>query len=210
MGASVDVAVIGKATLAGGRTVVAATEHGGKVLLQTQDQDGRAESFAGEHLILATGYKLEMDRLPFLSGAMLQDLRTAEKMPVLSANFESSVAGLHFVGFASMRSFGPVMRFVAGAPHSGRATGEPTRHTAAAGLQPRAAEGDGLIAVHHGQSRATASRKPDHTPRRSLSDGRMVAGAGVSQRRIRSKGDRAACTTSGGPVRGRRAGHPRP
>jgi len=120
MGASVDVAVIGKATLAGGRTVVAATEHGGKVLLQTQDQDGRAESFAGEHLILATGYKLEMDRLPFLSGAMLQDLRTAEKMPVLSANFESSVAGLHFVGFASMRSFGPVMRFVAGAPHPAR------------------------------------------------------------------------------------------
>jgi hypothetical protein len=36
-------------------------------------------------------------------------------LPILSAHFESSVPGLYFAGLPSAYSFGPVMRFVAGA-----------------------------------------------------------------------------------------------
>jgi hypothetical protein len=39
---------------------------------------------------------------------------------VLSANFESSIPGLHFAGYASMASFGPVTRFIAGVAHPAR------------------------------------------------------------------------------------------
>ena len=35
--------------------------------------------------------------------------------PIISANFESSEPGLYFIGVASAATFGPVMRFVAGA-----------------------------------------------------------------------------------------------
>ena len=38
--------------------------------------------------------------------------------PRLNTKFESSVAGLHFVGLPSAQSFGPVMRFVFGTKHA--------------------------------------------------------------------------------------------
>ena len=103
-----------------GYTVSSATAHGDRVRLEIQSFDGRRDSIEGDHLILATGYKTDMARLQFLAPGILGSLRTAENAPVLSANFESSVPGLHFVGYASVPSFGPVMRFVAGAPHPAR------------------------------------------------------------------------------------------
>ena len=112
--------VIGKVTLQAGRTVVSATENDGRVRLRLRDRDGNEETVERDHVILATGYKLDVGRLPFLTPDILAALRTTGKAPALSANFESSVAGLHFVGYASMASFGPVMRFIAGAPHPAR------------------------------------------------------------------------------------------
>ena len=38
----------------------------------------------------------------------------------LSSKFESSVAGLHFIGPLSQMSFGPLFRFVAGADYTAR------------------------------------------------------------------------------------------
>ena len=97
-----------------------ATERAGRVLLRVQDRDGCEETLERDHLILATGYRPDVAKLPFLSADILANLKTSGKTPVLSANFESSVGGLHFVGYASVASFGPVMRFMAGAPHPAR------------------------------------------------------------------------------------------
>jgi len=54
-------------------------------------------------------------KLAFLEAALKDDVRLAEGAPVLSANFESSVPGLYFIGVAAAATFGPVARFVAGA-----------------------------------------------------------------------------------------------
>jgi hypothetical protein len=40
---------------------------------------------------------------------------------VLRGGFESSVPHLHFVGSYAVRSFGPLLRFIAGAPFAARA-----------------------------------------------------------------------------------------
>jgi hypothetical protein len=112
--------VIGKVTLHAGRTVVSATEHDGRVRLRMRDRDGNEETLERDYVILATGYKLDVEKLAFLSPDILAALDTTAKAPVLSANFESSVPGLHFAGYASIASFGPVMRFIAGAPHPAR------------------------------------------------------------------------------------------
>lgn len=51
-------------------------------------------------------------------------------MPVLSGRFESSVPGLFFVGLAAADSFGPLMRFVAGARFAApRVVGELARRS---------------------------------------------------------------------------------
>ena len=112
--------VVGKVTLHAGRSVVSAAENDGRIRLRLRDRDGNEETLERDHVVLATGYKLDVKSLPFLTPDILAALRTTGKAPALSANFESSVAGLHFVGFASMASFGPVMRFIAGAPHPAR------------------------------------------------------------------------------------------
>ena len=41
-------------------------------------------------------------------------------LPVLNGGFESSVRGLHFVGAAAVASFGPLLRFIAGAGFAAR------------------------------------------------------------------------------------------
>jgi hypothetical protein len=40
--------------------------------------------------------------------------------PVLRGNFESSVAGLHFMGCNAVPSYGPLMRFIWGAGYAAR------------------------------------------------------------------------------------------
>lgn len=71
-----------------------------------------------DHIIAATGYRVDTHRLPFLSAEIQQTLRTEGTSPRLSANFESSVPGLYFVGIAAAASFGPLMRFAFGAKYA--------------------------------------------------------------------------------------------
>jgi hypothetical protein len=68
-----------------------------------------------DHIISATGYKVDVRRLDFLAPQILSQLKTIENTPILSASMESSVPGLYFMGVASANSFGPVMRFAFGA-----------------------------------------------------------------------------------------------
>ena len=81
---------------------------------------GKSTIHATEHLIAATGYQVDVRRLPFLSDDLLTRIRTLEDKPVLSSAFESSVPGLYFVGASSASCFGPVMRFACGADWTAR------------------------------------------------------------------------------------------
>ncbi len=103
-----------------GLTPVGATALGGKVQVSFADHDGRCSSFETEHLIAATGYRPDIGRLTFLAPALRTAIQALEGAPVLSPHFESSVPGLYFVGPAAALSFGPVMRFAAGAKFASR------------------------------------------------------------------------------------------
>jgi hypothetical protein len=67
-----------------------------------------------DHLMLATGWQVDVARYPFFDDGILDSLRRQNGYPVLTTGLESSVPGLHFVGAPASASFGPIMRFVVG------------------------------------------------------------------------------------------------
>jgi cation diffusion facilitator CzcD-associated flavoprotein CzcO len=99
-----------------GRTVVASYEDDDAITL-TLDDGSRREV---DHVLLATGYQVDISRLPFLA-ELADSLRLVSGSPRLGRGFESSVPGLHFVGAVATESFGPIMRFVAGTGYAARA-----------------------------------------------------------------------------------------
>jgi len=107
--------VIDQAPLLLGWRLGDARAESGSVVLRIERDDETMELRAS-HLIAATGYRVGPASFPFLSPALKRAIRWQFGSPVLSRHFESSVPGLHFIGLASAYSFGPVMRFVAGAP----------------------------------------------------------------------------------------------
>lgn len=69
-----------------------------------------------DYIIAATGYHADVSRVPFLRPSIIAGLQAYLGSPVLNSRFESSVPGLYFAGFATLQSFGPLYRFIAGAP----------------------------------------------------------------------------------------------
>ena len=86
-----------------------------RVHLDLAGSDGGEKSISADHAIVATGYKVDLRKLKFLDDGLRTAIRSAKHAPVLSRNFETSVAGLYVVGPASATSFGPMFRFVFGA-----------------------------------------------------------------------------------------------
>jgi thioredoxin reductase len=113
--------VIGKVRLYMQRKVELAEAVNGKVKLHCTSNDGEEkETVTADHVVAATGYRIDLTRLGFLDDRLLSRIETEAGAPTLSSNYESSVPGLHFVGAASANSFGPVARFVFGAIHPAR------------------------------------------------------------------------------------------
>jgi thioredoxin reductase len=112
--------VIGKLPLHLGCTPQGAAVQNGKVHLKVRASDGSEREIVTEHVIAATGYKVDLERLKFLNPEIRSKVSTLNGAPVLSSNFESSVDGLYFGGVASANSFGPVMRFAFGAGFAAR------------------------------------------------------------------------------------------
>jgi len=88
-------------------------------LLHVRLSDGSARSV--HHVVLATGYRVDVRRYSFLSRDLLRRLRCTGGYPELARGLESSVPGLHFLGAPAAWSFGPLMRFVSGTGYAGRA-----------------------------------------------------------------------------------------
>jgi thioredoxin reductase len=103
-----------------GYTPERAEVRNGKVCLNLRAGDGSEREVEADHVIAATGYKVALERMKFLSSDIRSRIKTAKGGPVLSANFESSVPGIYFVGIAAANSFGPVMRFAYGAGFAAR------------------------------------------------------------------------------------------
>jgi hypothetical protein len=73
-----------------------------------------------DHVILGTGYRVDIKRLPMLHTNLLPQIKTYRDAPILSGSFESSVPGLYFIGFTSVLSCGPIYRFVHGTDAAAR------------------------------------------------------------------------------------------
>jgi thioredoxin reductase len=112
--------VVGRVPLVLGCTPERAEVTGGGVRLFLRAADGSQREEFAEHIIAATGYKVDMERLSFLSPEIRSGLKTVNGTPVLSSGFESSIPGLYFAGLATANSFGPVMRFAFGAGFAAR------------------------------------------------------------------------------------------
>ena len=67
-----------------------------------------------DHVILGTGYRVDIKNLPMLHPSLLSEIQTYHNAPMLNNSFESSVPGLYFAGFSSVPSCGPLYRFVVG------------------------------------------------------------------------------------------------
>jgi FAD-dependent urate hydroxylase len=100
-----------------GRMVRSAVARGEDIRLVLDDGAHRCV----DHVILATGFRVDVSRYPFLAEPLLRALRVVDGYPELTRGFESSIPGLHFLGAPAARSFGPLCRFVAGTAYTARA-----------------------------------------------------------------------------------------
>jgi lysine/ornithine N-monooxygenase len=112
----------------------------GRVALEMKDDRGRVRVVMTDHVVAATGYKVDLARLPFLDGELRDAVEQVEGTPVLSDNFESSLPDLYFLGLAASNSFGPLLRFMYGAEFATpRLSAHLHRRVAAAEGQQKAA-----------------------------------------------------------------------
>jgi FAD-dependent urate hydroxylase len=103
--------------IATGVQVASATPRSGQMRLKLTDGSQRLV----DHVLLATGYQVNIARYPFLSAGLLESIQRVNGYPSLDSSFQCSVPGLYFVGAPAAWSFGPLMRFVAGADFTSRA-----------------------------------------------------------------------------------------
>lgn len=107
-----------------GRSVVEVSSNGTQVKVRLSDGSDRAV----DHVLLGTGYRVDVSKYDFLSPEITQSMRCFQGYPCLTEGLESSVPGLHILGAPAAWSFGPLMQFVSGARYAARAL---TRHVTA-------------------------------------------------------------------------------
>ena len=91
-------------------SVTSAVPLNGQLKLKLSDNSTRII----DHVILGTGYRVNVARYDFLTPRILQQLQVADGFPCLGPGFESSVPGLHFLGAPAAWSYGPLMYFISG------------------------------------------------------------------------------------------------
>ncbi len=89
----------------------------GQIVLQVATGN-ETSCVSADHVVLATGFKVDMARHSFLSQEILNSLSLISGSPSLTRNFETSVRDLYVVGPAAALSFGPALRFVYGAKYA--------------------------------------------------------------------------------------------
>lgn len=99
-----------------GRSVLKARVTGNEILIQLDDGTERSV----DHVLLGTGYRVDISRYDFLSEELKQDIQQFDGYPKLARGFCSSVSGLHFIGATAARTFGPLLNFVAGTDFASR------------------------------------------------------------------------------------------
>ena len=108
--------VLGRVTITSNTVVQAASAAATGVRLELSDGTVRMV----DHLIMATGYRPNVDRLEFIVPELRGRVRQRDGFPILNRWLESSIPGLHFAGGLADQSYGPICRFVSGAEVAAR------------------------------------------------------------------------------------------
>jgi FAD-dependent urate hydroxylase len=111
--------VLGQVPVRCGEQVQRVSREGGRVVLDLVTPTGR-RTVTVDHVIAATGYRVDLDRLEFLAPSLRAEIARTASAPRLGASFHVSVPGLFFAGLTAAPTFGPVMRFVCGTPIAAR------------------------------------------------------------------------------------------
>lgn len=109
-------AVEGRVLITSGVTVTGTETTRAGVRLRLSTGDVRE----ADHVLLATGYRFQLDRLSWLDEGLRSRIRVEHAWPVLDRAFASTVPGIRFVGYAAEGRFGPGSRFVLGAAFAAR------------------------------------------------------------------------------------------
>jgi hypothetical protein len=110
----------GKIEVLAGQRIGGARETATGVEIDFVDLDNGRSVHEFDYVIAGTGYKVDLERLSFLSPSLRSGLARVCGAPKLSYSFESSIAGLYFVGVSAAYHFGPALRFVCGADFASR------------------------------------------------------------------------------------------
>ena len=94
--------------------VLTADTSDGHPALQVRTTTGTTDRLSADHVIAATGYRVDLAAMDFLGHELRTALAVSRGTPRLGAGYVSSVPGLYFTGLPAAGSYGPVMRFVCG------------------------------------------------------------------------------------------------
>jgi thioredoxin reductase len=94
-----------------GRSITGAVAADGKVQLSLST----GEILSCDHVIAATGYRMDLNRLSFLAPRLARAIARPGKVLEVTPSFETDLEGLYALGPLAMENFGPLLRFVCGA-----------------------------------------------------------------------------------------------
>ncbi|MFJ3309143.1 FAD-dependent oxidoreductase [Streptomyces sp. NPDC086549] len=94
--------------------VVGADASDGSPVLTVRTHAGGTTRLSADHIIAATGYRVNIAAMDFLGHGLRTQLTVSRGAAKLGAGYVSSVPGLYFTGLPAAASYGPVMRFVCG------------------------------------------------------------------------------------------------
>ena len=78
-----------------------------------------------DHVILATGYKVSIEKVPFLAqGNMLPNLAVKNGFPVLDDHFQTNLPGLFITSMPAAQDFGPFFAFTVSVRTSAKLIGQ--------------------------------------------------------------------------------------
>jgi cation diffusion facilitator CzcD-associated flavoprotein CzcO len=107
--------VEGRIPMTLGHTPVHAQAKDSRAILTLADRAGAQATRSFDHVISATGYRVNLERIPFLATDLRSQIALAGNSPFVSDNLETTVPGLYAIGLSAMEMFGPLMRFMVGA-----------------------------------------------------------------------------------------------
>lgn len=112
--------VEGQIPILNGQRITCVRPDGGQVLLTAKSAAGVRREIRVDHVLAATGYRVDLEKLGFLDPGLRAEIRTLGGWPALTSSSESTAAGLFFAGLTAAGTFGPVMRFVCGTGFAAR------------------------------------------------------------------------------------------